>query len=134
MRLRLERRGRHDREVIERVIELFLAQGLLNDAQFARVVANNLQSRAYGRRRAELELRKKGLKGQEVAEALEVFDPESQALAARDLAARRLERMKGLGLEQKKRRLFGFLRRRGFEPAAIFAVFTDLFKENEGLE
>jgi regulatory protein len=73
-----------------------------------------------GGRLLEQELRQKGIKTEIIREVKEgLGDEEERALT---LARARLERMKGLGEETAKRRLVGFLRRRGFSGETVYEV------------
>ena len=97
------------------------------DADFARRwVANRGELAPRGTRLLRRELRQKGvdteLADQTLAEA--DLDDYETALA---LGAHRLERMRGLDSETQRRRLAGFLERRGFSYETVRRVDRALF-------
>jgi regulatory protein len=110
---RLRRNGFGD-EAISAAIGRMEELGYINDEDFATFwVENRQQHRPRGRRLIAQELRAKGV-SQEVAEqAVEEagIDEFSQAL---ELAQKRAERMRGLEREVWRRRMAGFLQRRGY--------------------
>ncbi|MBI3316236.1 MAG: RecX family transcriptional regulator [Candidatus Omnitrophica bacterium] len=130
MRSRLRLKRKYDGALIEEIIESLKRQGFLNDEKFAQVYA---QSRVYvrpvGRRQLEIDLKKKGLSGDLVRGALEKLSDYDEKKAARDLVSSRFQKMTGVSREKKKARLYGFLKRRGFNPDTIFSVMADLFKD-----
>ena len=114
---------------IDEVIALFQKQGLLNDEKFARLYANSkVHSKPVGRRQLAIDLKRKGLSPELIEKSLSNLPDYDEKSAARELVARRFERMSGISGERKKARLFGFLKRRGFSQEVIYSVLTDLFK------
>ena len=113
MEQRLARRGT-DPAIVERVIQRLQELGLLNDLSFARQWVENRDTfRPRSRRLLQQELQRKGVSRQVIDEALasrQVDDYE----AARHLASARLHRYSGLPSQEIRRKLGGFLARRGF--------------------
>jgi regulatory protein len=129
LRSRLKRKKRYPGEMIERVIGAFQKQGLLDDEKFAKLYAQSrIYSRPVGRRRLALDLSQKGLSRELVAETLAKLSDYDEKQTAKDLVFTRFHKMTGVSREKKKRRLYGFLKRRGFANDTIFAVMSELFK------
>ena len=113
-------------EQVDRAIARLTATGLLDDAQFARVLA---RSKALGqgasRRRVEQEMFKRGVARDTASEAIaEVFEEEAidEAANAEAAARKKLRSLGGLDAETRRRRLYAFLARRGYGPDAIRGV------------
>ena len=124
-RLKLKK---HPDSAIEPVIELLKKQGFLNDQKFAQLYAGSrVNARPVGRRQLEMDLKKKGLSSGVVEEALSNLKDYDEKEAVRKLAQGRFSRMTGVSPEKKKARLFGFLKRRGFESNVIFSVMNETF-------
>lgn len=102
---------------IRRVIEDLKASGQLDDRLFARLwAAEKLRRGASGRRRILSELRAKQVDERIAEEETDkVLSGENEIEIAKQLALARTARMAALPAEAKKRRLFGYLLRRGFD-------------------
>ncbi len=124
------KRKHYPKEIIEKLIGVFQAQGLLNDDQFAKLFANaRVHSNPQGRKKLAVELAKKGLAPtliEKTVAGLKDVDEESMAM---ELARRRFEHMAGLSSEKKKFRLYGLLKRRGFDDGVVFGVIQKLMKD-----
>lgn len=110
--------------VIEEVLDRFVEVGLIDDAEYARMVVRSQgESRRLGRRGLAQELRKRGVPEAEAAEALAGLDPEVEEGRARELVRRRWDPS---GDQQAQaRRLAAMLGRRGFPGDMITRVVTD---------
>lgn len=121
-------------EQITPVIEKLTALGLLNDLEFARTFARARMtpSRGLGPRRIAAELARKGVARGivdqvlgELAEEREERNAEAAERgeatpsAAEEAAKKKLRSLAGLEPEVRKRRLYGFLARRGFSGEEI---------------
>ena len=101
--------------------------GYVNDLQFARDwTRGRIRLRGFGRRRIGLELKNKGI-GQEMIRDVfaEVFSGEAEIETAKLVAEKRLNTMKVLDRETRRRRLAGFLERKGFSFEIIRTVMKD---------
>lgn len=119
---RLRRRG-FSREAIDEELNRLEAAGLVSDERYARLfVRDRLSVNPQGRRRILSGLRAKGI-GSDVAAAAidEVYIERgiSDAEAAEQLARRRLALMRDDDPAAQRRRLGGYLARRGFAPDAV---------------
>jgi regulatory protein len=123
---------------VERAIERLTAVGLLDDAQFARQLA---RSKAVGqgasKRRVQQEMFKRGVARDVADEAItEVFEEEQvdESESAEAAARKKLRTLTGADDETRRRRLYGFLARRGYGPDAIRATLERVLHEEVGGE
>lgn len=111
----LRRRGVSDEEVVERVLDRFTDVGLLDDKALAsQWVDSRHRSRKLPRRALAVELRKKGIDDDVIAEALVSIDSDAEARAAMELAFVKVRALTGQPYDVAIRRLVGVLGRRGF--------------------
>lgn len=129
LRSRLKQKKKYSDLLIERVIESFQKQGLIDDAKFAKLFAESrLYSRPTGKRQLEMDLKKKGLSPELVRKTVADLKDYDEKGMVRELAQKRLKGMVGVSHQKKKTRLFSFLKRRGFGSEAIFSVMDELFR------
>jgi len=113
--------------VIEETLERLRRDGLANDGQFARAwVENRTTFRPRSRRMMEMELRQKGLGEEATRSVLEDVDDEA---LAHEAAQKRANRFKGLEWSEFRKKLSGFLARRGFSYSVIAPVVTRIWNE-----
>jgi regulatory protein len=110
--------------VIETVMEHLFRLGYVDDRKFAcQWAASRARLRGYGRKRIEQELRQKGVNQETIREALaEAIPLEDERETARTVAEKKLRTMKSLEPEARKRRLAGFLERKGFPHEIIWDI------------
>ena len=123
-------RGKHYPEkVLEKVIAQLRELSFLDDKQFARLwVESRLLNKPLGRRLLEQELRQKGI-GSEIIEKVceSAYREQGEEEIALELARKRLKRYGNPDDFAAKRRLYGYLGRRGFPPDIISQVLEKLF-------
>jgi regulatory protein len=136
---RLERAGFLP-EIIEAVVTELTAQNWLNDEQFAQDwVADRADRKRYGKRRLQQELTGKGVEKDTIVETLQAVNEDDElrrALEAARSKTRSLD-MNALSADEwaaEKRRLMGFLQRRGFSFSTIKEVFAALKANTDELE
>jgi regulatory protein len=127
---RLLLRKKEPAELVDAALERLAAAGFLDDAQFARQFA---RSKALGasmsRRRLGQELSRRGVDRETGDGAIdEVFEEEGVDEAALiDAAARKkLRTLVRLEADVRRRRLYAFLARRGFDASEIARVVAAL--------
>ncbi|HUI67174.1 MAG TPA: RecX family transcriptional regulator [Nitrospirota bacterium] len=110
-------------EVLSNLIRL----GYIDDEKFADQWAQSrIRLRGLGRRRIEQELRDKGVDRETARRALDdVLTADLEIETARKAAERKLTTMRTLDRETRRRRLAGFLERKGFSFAVIRHVLLD---------
>ena len=121
-----ERRGVPS-DVAERVIDRFIEVGLLDDAEYARLVVHSQHvDRGLSDRALRFELRKRGIDG-ELAEATigNLTDDDVEA-RARALLARKLASMAGMDRDTRVRRASGLLARKGYSPSLIARLVREM--------
>ena len=121
-------RQEHDAGTIESVLDSLQASGYVDDAKFAQSnVESSAKSRHHGRRRAAIELLKKGVVGEDARKALEnVYDTHDSLSVARELARKKAKSLAKLDPQVARRRLAGLLMRRGFEYDVVRPVIDEV--------
>ena len=157
VRLRLRRKATPP-EILDAIVERLLRVGYLDDAAFARYwIGERARSRPRGARLLRQELRQKGVAAPVVEAALSEHAAEAEdqpvpgavgaavrELGATDepravrealgLAQRRARTYAGLDAQTYRRRLGGFLLRRGYDYEVVARVFKLLAAVAEGAE
>lgn len=118
------------------VIERLTEAGLIDDAKYAFAYARSkMLGSGASRRRIKQDLARKGVKGDVAAEAVEqvIVDEEVDTKAVIERAARKkLASMGDLDPLVLRRRLFGFLARRGYDQDEILEVTRGIFSGSSG--
>lgn len=129
LRRLLIRKGEPEADV-DAAIERLRANGLLDDADFARQLT---RSKALGaglsRRRIQQELSKRGVAREISGEAIDqVFDEEDvdEHASIERVARKKLRMLTKVDDATRKRRLYGFLARRGYDNDDIQRVLRDV--------
>lgn len=118
--------------VIEETLERLRKDKLVDDSQFARTwVENRSTFRPRSRRMLAMELRQKGLDDEAMQSALKDVDDEALAYEA---AQKRAPRFKELEWIEFRKKLTGFLARRGFSYSVITPVVSQVWKETRSEE
>lgn len=120
-------------EIVEKVVEGLKGLSLINDRKFAQAwVEERFLHNPRGERALKRELYLKGVDEEIVEEVIrDAFSRRSEYEIVRELAGKRVKRYKGLEVPSAKRRIYGFLSRRGFNPGVIQEVLEELFAEQE---
>jgi regulatory protein len=134
LRSRLVRRGYDDAET-DRAIDALEQVGLVDDLAFARQFARSrLESGGVAPTRVQLELSRRGVPLAIAESAIaDVLADEAIDVRARldQLARRRAALVAGLSPSTKRRRLFAFLARRGYDVDAINRAVASALGEGE---
>ena len=118
--------------VIEETLERLRRDGLVNDQQFAQAwVENRSTFRPRSRRMMAMELRQKGLDDESMQSALEEVDDEALAYEA---AKKRALRFKDLEWNEFRKKLSGFLARRGFPYSVVATTVSQVWDELQAEE
>src|SRR6478735_8809592 len=121
---RLEQKG-VTRERAERVIAKLRDLGLVDDADFARQLTRSKLSAGASRRRVHQELFKRGVSREVADEAVDQVAEEdglSDAESIERIARKKWRTLGGLDEPTRRRRLFAFLARRGFDSDDVSRV------------
>jgi len=137
LRRRLVQKG-EPAEHVDRAIERLTAQGLLDDAQFARQLARSkVASQGASRRRLQQEMFKRGVAREVADEAIaEVYEDEQvdEGVLVEEVARKKVRSLARLDPEARRRRLYAFLARRGYEGEAIRRAMRAVLDAEEGRE
>lgn len=108
-------------QIIRKTIEYLSELHYLDDENFAKAWAQTkTQSNPIGRHLLRYQLRQKGVAAHIVEKVFaECIDQYDEHKAAKELVSLRLARYKGIAPQKLKRRLYDYLRRRGFSQEAI---------------
>ena len=129
LRERLSQRG-FGKDTVESVIARLRKQGLVDDAAFAKFWKDHRQYfNPRSRWLTSLELGQKGVAREIIAQAIEAVDDEDTAYRAALSKARALSRC---DYKDFRRRLGGYLQRRGFNYQVIGRTVNLIWQENEG--
>jgi regulatory protein len=112
-------------DIASKVLDRFTEAQLIDDAVFA---AAYVRSRLENGRSASAirgELRRKGVAGELIEANLAEIDRDREQQIANQLAANRFARMTKLEPEVRKRRLLGFLQRRGFSQSIAYRAISN---------
>ncbi len=123
------RKHNTDPDIIEEIIVRLQNGKLVNDTDFAGLwVENRSAFRPRGRRALRYELRQKGIDDLTIEDALKDLDEESLAYQA---AQKKAKRYRELGWLDFRKKMNGFLARRGFNYSEIKIVVEQVWKEFE---
>lgn len=124
---RLEKAG-FSEDVIAKVRKKLTTSGLLGDASFSKMwIENRVHAHPRSHRLLAYELRKKGVEGDDISRAIvSIPDDKELALQAGMRYARRLE---GASADDFRKRMMGFLARKGFNYETIQQVLPAIWVE-----
>ncbi len=111
----------------DEAVGYFKGIDLINDRLFAQKWITWRLAKPFGLKRVRLELKEKGVAPELIEEqfAQAQSDYSEEEIVAR-LAKRRAAKHAGVPREKVKQRVYGYLMRRGFNPAAVFKAVKDI--------
>jgi len=114
--------------MIDAVLEHVTRLGYLDDGKFAaQWAASRIRSRGFGRRRLEQELRIKGISSAIIKDTLNTLLEEApEAETARKEAEKKIRTLTRFEPEVRRRRLAGFLERKGFSSEIIRTILRTM--------
>lgn len=136
MRRYLQKKG-VDESTIDEVLERLTRAGLVDDVEFAQFwVENRKEHRPRGPWALRDELRRKGVPRDIIEQVLENKDLEEKK-GAMQVAEKKLRRLRGLDQRTFRRRMWGYLERRGFSYGVCREVtdhFWEIASEQEAMQ
>ncbi len=112
-------------DVAARVLDRFTEVGLVDDAEYARMLVRSRQeSRGLARRALAVELRRKGIDDEVAAGALADVDPESEEASARELLRRRWR--PDVDPDVQARRALAMLGRKGYPSGLSLRLVAEM--------
>ena len=114
-------------EIANAVLDRFTEAQLIDDAAFARAFVNS-RIAVSGKSRSVIarELKQKGVSAQDAESAMSAIDAELEDQTAYSVAKKRYQQLSTLDPEVRRRRLMGFLIRRGFSSQLTSRILRDL--------
>jgi len=114
-------------EVVATEIQALEEAGLIDDETLAADLVDKYAVRGgLGRRAVEDKLRSRKLSAQVINEALSVLSHEDEKEAVRELALTKMRSLESLAPDVAKRRLQGFLLRKGYSPSDVYPLVSEL--------
>jgi regulatory protein len=127
-------RGGIPAEAAETILVRFTDAGLIDDAAFARAwVESRHHSRGLSKRSLSAELRRHGVRSEEIREAIDALDPDQEVATAQHLVERKMASTRGRPPEARARMAAGMLARKGYPPGLAFRLIREAM-EQEGTE
>jgi regulatory protein len=114
-------------DVVVSVLDRLEDLQLIDDAAYAEAFVRSRQRAGVAKRSVSRELRVKGIAEDEAEAALSTIDADQERETALLLATRRARRSAGLAPEVRRRRLYGFLARRGYPAEVVSSVVAEVF-------
>jgi regulatory protein len=109
-----------DSGIVEAELDRLERVGLIDDAALAETLVRTRHERkGLGRSALTAELRRRHVDQQHIDAALEQIDDDDEQSRATELAVRRAPQMRSLDGETAKRRLTGFLMRKGYSGSVV---------------
>lgn len=119
-------------EIIEETLDRLRGQTLVNDRNFAETwVENRKAFHPRGKRALAVELRRKGVSREVIDQALEDVD---EYAMAKKVAAKKIRRLQNLDWPDFRKKLSGYLSRRGFNYSVCREIVQSSWEELEKRE
>jgi regulatory protein len=113
-------------EIVEAELDRLERVGLIDDAALAETLVRTQHERkGLGRSALTAELRRRHVDQQHIDGALEQIDDDDEQSRATELAVRRAPQLRSLDRETAKRRLTGFLMRKGYSGSVVRAAVDE---------
>lgn len=121
----------YEKSVCEQSINDLENVGLIDDDEFADMwVRSRMRHRPRGKYLLKLELKKKGVADHIINRVLTEYDKKyDEEEIANRLAQKRMKRYKNIETLKAKRRIFSYLKRRGFRYEAIYSALDNIFTD-----
>jgi regulatory protein len=129
--MRLRRKGLRP-DAVDHAVGRLETEGLLDDGVMAREFARSRAERGYGRARILAELSRRGVDRQTAERAVADVGEDDEGERRRRmlvLARKRCAQLRGLEREVAKRRLAGYLARRGYGGSEVWRVVDEALGE-----
>lgn len=124
---KLAERG-YPSEVLDRTMTHLEKQGLLNDKALAlSLLRSFVNVRPSGRKKIAFELKKRGIQSDIAQNILDEYSPEEERGKALELAKDKQTRWQKLEPVKRRKKIYAFLLRRGFE----YSLARDVLEETE---
>lgn len=126
IRDKLKNKGYEDR-LVSNVLERLSDLKLVDDKVFSLAWTRSKFNNSYGLIRINFELKNKGIAKSIIDSTISELKPNyNENNAINELIEKRLKRLKGIDIIKIKKRLYSFLRLRGFSSQAIIEALNNL--------
>ena len=116
----------YEEDVVSEVLKELETQGVLNDKAFAENIKSRyVHAKPSGSRRIDFELKRRGISGKLRQEILGQMNPEEEFERAKELGYSKWQKLALLRPEQRKKRIYDFLIRRGFDYPLVRNIITE---------
>ncbi|MCM8757880.1 MAG: recombination regulator RecX [Candidatus Omnitrophica bacterium] len=116
-----------DEEVIDKTIEFFKNNLLIDDLKFCRLWMEERLKKPYGFYRVKDELRQKGIEEATIEKVFsEIKNNYNEEKVILNILKKKITTLKDLPAERKKQRLYNFFLRRGFSPEVVSDLINRL--------
>lgn len=113
-------------EIAKQLLKRFAEVQLIDDRQVAEQLATaSRRTKGLARSMVKRKLADKGLDQQVIDEVAASISDEDELLVATELASKRLAQLSQFDADTQKRRLVGFLQRRGFSSSVVFEAIRE---------
>ncbi|MCG8373950.1 MAG: RecX family transcriptional regulator [Balneolales bacterium] len=129
LRIKATKKG-YSKDDITSILEELTAKGYINNKAFAKKFASDkFHFNNWGRKKIEIELLKKGLEVHEIEEALDQFGKEESEDKVLLLISKNRARFRRVDIEKRKKKIFDFLLRKGYDSESILKVLNKIDPE-----
>jgi regulatory protein len=123
-----------DEHIVEAELDRLEGVGLLDDAALAATfVRTQHERKGLGRGAIIAELRRRHIDQAHIDSALEQIDDDDEQSRATELAVKRAEQLSSYDLETAKRRLHGFLSRKGYNSSVVRSAIDEALSSRSAL-
>ncbi|MCP4649894.1 MAG: regulatory protein RecX [PVC group bacterium] len=121
--------------IIKEVLDFLVDLRYVDDLNFAQLwVSSRLRTKPRSKRFLRYELLKKGVNKEIIETVLAPIDSAQEITIAREAAENKMRTLKKLDKAVIKRRLFGYLQRRGFSAQITIQIAKELLEKMENHE
>lgn len=118
------------REAIDTIVARLIQDGYLNEERFARNFARGKhRTKGWGIPRITSELKQRGISAANLKAALSEIQPEAYAGNFAELAQKKWDATRESDLLRKKKKVFDFLIRKGYESNLVYEVIARLARD-----
>ncbi|MDD5431971.1 MAG: regulatory protein RecX [Candidatus Omnitrophica bacterium] len=119
------RRKQFDSNVISQVVDFLKEKEFIDDEKFSKAWIKSRINRKLGLRRICSELKLKGISKKIIdSQVKKVASDYSESEVVKSIVEERLSKLKGIDPQVVKRRIYGYLLRRGFSPEIIYEALS----------
>lgn len=119
-----------EEEIIKETVGFLRDKGFIDDSVFTKAWIESRIKKPIGLRKIREELKLKGIDKEEINKSIAIIkDNYSETEVVKEVALKRLSRLKGTEANVARRRLYAYLLRRGFSTDIVLDVINQLCKQ-----